>query len=146
MTMPYRFVENLTVADVAFQARGKTLDEMFESAGKAVTAVMVKDLRTIRAQETKQFHLISDQLDLLLFEFLQEIIFYKDADQLLLRSFALKTAKNENGSYALNGTGKGERIDRARHQLLVDVKAVTMHQFKIVQDSRGWEATVILDI
>jgi len=144
--MPYRFVENLTVADVAFQARGKTLDEMFESAGKAVTAVMVKDLRTIRAQETKQFHLISDQLDLLLFEFLQEIIFYKDADQLLLRSFALKTAKNENGSYALNGTGKGERIDRARHQLLVDVKAVTMHQFKIVQDSRGWEATVILDI
>ena len=144
--MPYRFVENLTVADVAFQARGKTMDEMFESAGKAVTAVMVKDLRTIRDQETKQFHLVSDQPDLLLFDFLQEIIFYKDADQLLLRSFALKTAKNENGSYALNGTGKGERIDRARHQLLVDVKAVTMHQFKIVQDSRGWEATVILDI
>ena len=144
--MPYRFVENLTVADVAFQARGKTLEEMFESAGNAVTAVMVKDLRTIRTRETKQFRLFSDHLDLLLFDFLQEIIFYKDADQFLLRSFVLKATKNENGSYALNGTGKGERIDRARHQLLVDVKAVTMHRFQVVRDSKGWAATVILDI
>ena len=144
--MPYRFVENLTVADVAFRARGKTPEDLFGSAGKAVTAVMVKDLRTIRLRETKVINLASEELDLLLFNFLQEIIFYKDADQLLLRSFALKITKNRDGSYTLNGTGRGERIDPKRHQLLVDVKAVTMHRFKVVQDSRGWEATVILDI
>jgi protein archease len=144
--MTYRFVENLTVADVAFQARGKTLEALFRSAGKAVTAVMVKDLRTIRSRETRQIRLSSDQLDLLLFNFLQEIIFYKDADQLLLRSFALKITRNIDGSYALSGTGGGERIDRDRHRLLVDVKAVTMHRFKVVQDSQGWEATVVLDI
>ena len=40
----------------------------------------------------------------------------------------------------------GEVIDRERHELLVDVKAVTMHHFKVEETAEGWTATVVLDI
>ena len=37
-------------------------------------------------------------------------------------------------------------IDAGRHELIVDVKAVTLHRFKVEQTPRGWETLVILDI
>ena len=144
--MPYRFVENLTVADVAFVAHGKTLEDLFTSAGRAVTATMVKDLRTVRKRESRNFDLVFEELDLLLFNFLQEIIYFKDVDQLLLSRFQL-TIRTENGrSYHLSGCGQGEKIDPDRHPLLVDVKAVTLHKFEVVKREDTWRATVVLDI
>ena len=44
---------------------------------------------------------------------------------------------------------RGEEIDRERHSLRNDVKAVTMHMFEVKNPAgRGarWEATVVLDI
>ncbi len=144
--MAYRFVENLTVADVAFIARGKTLEELFVSAGQAVTAAMVKTLRTVRKRETRNFDLTSEALDLLLFNFLQEIIYYKDVDQLLLPRFVLSIRSKNGKAHHLTGQGQGEKIDPTRHPLLVDVKAVTLHKFEVVKDQKGWRATVVLDI
>jgi SHS2 domain-containing protein len=143
--MAYRFVEKLTVADVAFIARGQTLEKLFASAGRAVTAAMVKDLRTVRKRETRNFDLTSEALDLLLFNFLQDIIYYKDVDQLLLSHFAL-SIQPKGSVHCLTGQGQGEKIDPARHPLLVDVKAVTLHQFDLVKEPKGWKATVVLDI
>jgi SHS2 domain-containing protein len=144
--MSYRFIENLTVADVAFVARGKTLEELFASAGQAVTATMVKTLRTVRKRETRNFDLTSETLDLLLFNFLQEIIYYKDVDQLLLSRFVLSIQSKNDRKHCLTGQGQGEKIDPARHPLLVDVKAVTLHKFELVKERAGWKATVVLDI
>jgi SHS2 domain-containing protein len=142
----YRFIENLTVADVAFVARGKTLAQLFASAGRAVTAVMVKDLRTIRKRATRNFDLTSEALDWLLFNFLQEIIYFKDVDQLLLSRFALSIQSKDGNRHRLTGQGEGEKIDPTRHPLLVDVKAVTLHKFDLVKEQKGWKATVVLDI
>jgi SHS2 domain-containing protein len=144
--MSYRFVENLTVADVAFIAKGKTLEALFSSAGQAVTATMVKNLRTVRKREIRNFDLTSEALDLLLFNFLQEIVYFKDVDQLLLSRFQLRIESKDPNQPHLTGQGHGERIDPARHALLVDVKAVTLHKFELVKERGGWKATVVLDI
>ena len=144
--MPYRFIENLTMADVAFIARAKTLNQLFVSAGQAVTATMMKDLRTVRKRETRNFDLTSQALDLLLFNFLQEIIYYKDVDQLLLSRFILSIQSKNDNMHRLTGQGQGEKIDPTRHPLLVDVKAVTLHKFEVVREQKGWRATVVLDI
>lgn len=144
--MSYRFVEKLTVADIAFVARGKTLEELFTSAGQAVTATMVKDLRTVRKRQARNFDLVFEELDLLLFNFLQEIIYFKDVDQLLLSRFQLTIRTENSRFYHLIGCGQGEKIDPDRHPLLVDVKAVTLHKFEVVKREDTWRATVVLDI
>jgi SHS2 domain-containing protein len=143
--MPYEFVDELTVADIAFRAWGRDLEETFVSAADAVMNAMVEDLDTIQSHDTRSLSVEHDALDLLLFNFLQELVYYKDAEQLLLRVQQLHIA-DDRQPYTLQATAVGEPIDPERHRMRVDVKAVTLHRFSLTQTEDGWEATVILDI
>jgi SHS2 domain-containing protein len=84
-------------------------------------------------------------LDLLLFNFLQEFVYYKDAELLLLRVEQVEIITGAS-CYGLTATVRGERLDPDRHHPRVDVKAVTLHRFSLQQGEHGWEASVILDI
>jgi len=143
--MPYEFVDELTVADLAFHAWGRDLEETFVAAAGAVMNAMVEDLDSIQPRDTRLLSLEHDALDLLLFNFLQEFIYYKDAEQLLLRVQQLRIADTHQ-PYTLQATAVGEPIDPTRHRLRVDVKAVTLHRFSLMKSDGGWAATVILDI
>jgi SHS2 domain-containing protein len=143
--MPYEFVDELTVADIAFRAWGQALEETFVSAADAVMNAMVEDLEAIQPQDTRLLTVEQEGLDMLLFNFLQELVYYKDAEQLLLRVQQLRIAADRQ-PYTLHATTVGEPIDPGRHRMRVDVKAVTLHRFSLTQTERGWEATVILDI
>jgi SHS2 domain-containing protein len=143
--MPYEFVDELTVADIAFRAWGRDLVETFVAAADAVMNAMVEDLETIQPHDTRHLSVEHEALDMLLFNFLQELVYYKDAEQLLLRIQQLRIA-DDRQPYTLHATAVGERIDPDRHHMQVDVKAVTLHRFSLTQTERGTEATVILDI
>jgi SHS2 domain-containing protein len=130
---------------VAFEAWGATREEAFISAGNATMNVMVDVLDAIAPRESRSIALASDAIDMLLFELLQELIYYKDAEQLLLRLRSLRIEDRE-GSYRLHAEAVGEKIDRDRHPLNVDVKAVTLHRFSVERTTAGWRAAVILDI
>ncbi len=143
--MPYKFLEGLTVADIAFQATGRNLPEMFESAALASTRTQVKDLKKIKPKVKKQIELESDSVETLLFNFLQELVYYKDANLLLFNKFKIKIIERE-GKYLLIATATGEKLNMKRHELLVDVKAVTMHKFEVKKAGKIWKAVVVLDI
>jgi SHS2 domain-containing protein len=143
--MPFEFLDEIATADVAFEAWGKTVEEMFIAAAEATMNTMVADLEKIERREKRVIEIISYALDMLLFNLLQEIIFLKDAEQLLLRIEEAKVSY-EDGGYFVKATSWGEQIDPGRHQLVVDVKAVTLHRFKVEQTPRGWETFIILDI
>lgn len=142
--MPYRYLEEIAISDVAFEARGDTLEEMFVAASDATMNAMVEDLATIADRERRSIHVEESATDMLLFEFLQELIFFKDAEQLLLRVANLRIVP-PNDTYRLTADLYGEKINPDRHELLADVKAVTLHRFQVGKTSQGWEATVILD-
>jgi len=40
----------------------------------------------------------------------------------------------------------GETIDRGRHALLADVKAVTLYRLAVEESTEGWRAVVVLDV
>jgi SHS2 domain-containing protein len=143
--MPYEFVDELTVADIAFRAWGHDVEETFIAAADAVMNAMVEDLEAIQPQDTRVLNVEHEALDLLLFNFLQELVYYKDAEQLLLRVQQLSIA-DDRQPYTLQAMAVGERIEPDRHHMRVDVKAVTLHRFALTQTEAGWEATVILDI
>ncbi|MFH0885065.1 MAG: archease [Candidatus Micrarchaeota archaeon] len=143
--MPYRFLEGLTMADIAFEATGATLEEMFISAADAVTNTQIEDLKEIRADVRKEFTLKAEDAERLLHDFLQELIFLKDAEQLLFRDYDLKISKAREG-LVLVANLKGEQLDQKKHHLLVDVKAVSWHKFKVEKVKDGWKAIVIVDV
>ena len=143
--MPYTYIEEIAIADVAFRATGKTEEEVFAAAADATVNVMVEDLDTIRDRTRIPVQLENDALDLLLFDFLNEFVYLKDARGLLMRVGAIRVDRKDS-RFTLNGELYGEELDPLRHPLAGDVKAVTLHRFELQRTNGGWEATVVLDI
>lgn len=143
--MPYEFLEDVAIADIAFQAKGKDLEEVFQAAGDATVNAMIDNIEAIEPKETRTFTLENDALDMLLFNFLQEFIYYKDSEQLLLRAKEIQIEKKDD-LYHLKAVTQGETIDINKHQQRVDVKAVTLHRFQLEKTDEGWTTMVILDI
>ncbi len=143
--MPYTYLEDIATSDAAFRASGATLEEMFVAAAEATMNVMVADLNTIAASRQLELHLEEEALEMLLFELLQELIFHKDAQQLLLRVPQVTIRRDAHG-FVLDCRAYGEPLDPQKHELTVDVKAVTLHHYEVRQTEAGWEATVVLDI
>ena len=107
--------------------------------------VMIDNLDAIEPRETRQIALSGDKIDMLLFDFLQELIYFKDAKRLLLRP--RETQIDQKGeAYFLKATLAGEQLDASRHQQRADVKAVTLHGFSVEKEEGGWKANVLLDI
>lgn len=142
--MPYKFLEDLAIADVAFEATGKTLEELFDSSALALENTQVKDLKSVKYKVEKKIEVESDNIEMLLFNFLQELIFLKDAKLLLFNKFDIKITQGKK--FKLKAKAYGEKLDMKKHELLVDVKAVSLHQFKVEETKSGWVASVILDV
>jgi SHS2 domain-containing protein len=140
--MPFRFLPDIALADIAFEAEADSVNGLFESSALAVTDIMV-DPETLHSDTIRNVRISSEDLDRLLYDFLTEIIIVKDVDSLLFREIEVEVAPDQK---SLEATMKGEPIDRDRHMLRNDVKAVTMHMFGVRQEGVRWKATVVLDI
>lgn len=141
--MPFKILEDIATADVAFEASGKNLEEMFKSAALAVSSIMVK-LDTLEPVSKKVIEITDKDVEKLLVRFLNEIIFIKDSDMLLFNRYHIEIKKNRK--YALRADMMGEKINMDKHTLGVDVKAVTYHMLEVKQEEGIWKARIILDI
>ncbi len=141
----YRFLEDEATADVAFEAWGEGLSDVFKGSADAVVAVMVENPDDILRSELRRFELENNQLDLLLYNFLEQILYFKDADRFLGNVSRVEVA-SVDGVWHLSAVAAGEKLDPQRHRFRVDVKAITLHEFTLAQKSGQWRAHVVLDI
>lgn len=143
--MAYRYLGEIATADVAFEATGATLEEVFTSAAEATTNVMIEEPQRIERKKSVDVQLANDEVDMLLFDLLNELVYYKDAKKLLLMVDEMRITKKDS-VYELTARFSGEELDPSRHPLGADVKAVTLHMFSLEETEDGWRATAILDI
>jgi SHS2 domain-containing protein len=139
----YQYLDDVAISDLAFEAVGDTPKEMFEAAGQALSASMV-DVQQVKPRVEKTIRLRHEALDQLMFDWLAELIYLKDAEGLLFSRFRVDLI--HNGVWELNGKVSGETIDAKRHTLHLDVKAVTYHQLQVKEQNGQWIARVVLDI
>jgi len=143
--MPFRFLEEIATADVAFEAWGETREELFISSAAALLRTMAEAPEQVIGRLEIIIRMDHEELDLLLLSFLQELIFHKDAGRLLLHAETVRIEARETG-FHLEASVRGEKIDASRHRLLVDVKAVTLHRLQVVCTDNRWRAVVVLDV
>lgn len=140
----YRIIDDESVSDVGFEAWSQTLEGLFRSSWDATLSLMISDLNAVRRDERRDIVCEDHDLEMLLFDFLGELIYLKDAHRSLYRIESLAVEALETG-YRLTATVAGERIDRARHDLGVDIKAVTLDQLSLRRDGERYLARVSLD-
>jgi SHS2 domain-containing protein len=143
--MPYRYLEDIAIADIAFEAWGETPEEMMTAAWDATLHVMVRNCDAVADRERRKFRVADAEMDMLLFQALQELVYFKDAENLLLRIRKILLERRE-GVWTADVETAGETIDPAKHDLAVDVKAVTLYRFRVWQFDGAWRATVVVDV
>jgi SHS2 domain-containing protein len=85
-------------------------------------------------------------LDLLLVEWLEELLFRLDAHGELWCQHEVRVVEGRSGRYLLAAISRGEPFDPARHPQKVQIKAVTYHALEVARDPGGWRARVLFDI
>jgi len=127
-------------ADLGLRIRAADLDSLFAEAARALFGTIVDDLDSVQPKQQMDIRLPADELSYLLFDWLNELLYRWDTEHLLFSRF---TAHVNDG---LVGAAWGEPVDRARHALAHEVKAITYHGLKVEQTADGWLAEVIVDI
>jgi len=140
--MPYSFFSH--TGDIGLTLTGQSLDELFADAAVALTEAMT-DHALVRARQSAVVELRSAAVDLLLVEWLNELVFRFETEDLLVARAAVGVAQ-ESGEWVLGGSVDGESLDRARHPIKLLVKAATYHALEVRRTAEGWRATVVLDV
>lgn len=143
--MPFEYLDESVTSDLTFHAWGRSLEETFSQAADATTNAMVADLSSVRAVEARPVDVAAATLDLLLKRFLDEIVYRKDAERLLLRADGVRVERSGAGGRVVARLC-GEPIDPARHELGCDVKGITLHGLALEPVGPEWHAQVTLDV
>ena len=146
MAGEFRFLEDVALADAAFEASGETLAELFSAAARAVIETMANPA-TVAVRWSQTVELQEGTLETLLFEWLSSIVYFKDAEGVVYHDVSVDV-RHEGTSkpWRLTGNLRGEPVDYRRHDLHADVKAVTKHLYDVRHDGTRWVARVVLDI
>jgi len=132
---------NIT-ADVGIRAYGKTLEEAFENAALAMFEVMT-DTSRINPSTRKYIEIESEDTSALLYDWLSELIFLHDSENLIFSRFEIRISRRGD-TYLLKGSVQGEAFNLDKHESREDVKAVTYHLMDI-REENGFMLQVILD-
>ncbi len=141
--MGYEYFE--VTAEVGIRAWGATIEASFVEAARALFALMV-DISQVRAQRSITLDITAETCELLLADWLNQLILARDRDGLVFSAFIV-TITHQESSWCLKAEARGERLDRARHDPRIEVKAATYHGLSIRNvESRGVEVECVLDI
>jgi SHS2 domain-containing protein len=128
-------------ADFGIRARADSVDELFADAARGLFSLMVTNLDQVRTVEDIAFQLDGDDREELLHDWLAELLYTFSARRIVLAKFDVKI-----GSSGISATAWGEPLDPSRHEIDVEVKAITWHALRVELTAEGWLAEVIVDV
>jgi len=136
---PFRVLEH--TADIGFEAFGVTRAEVFANAARALFFLLVEPETVVPGDAVKVAVRGVNPADLLV-NWLSELLYLHDAEGWLFREFETISLSDTS----LAAVARGEKLDPARHQLKLLVKAITYHQLVLEPTPPGWRAQVYVDI
>jgi SHS2 domain-containing protein len=143
--MEYEMLDH--TSEAKFRAYGKTLEEAFANAAKAMFAVMINP-KEVKGVIQKDISVeIKGDKKALLYDFLEELIILTDSEGFLLHDVEVQINASEEGSGKITLTAKctgdkvGEQYDASGH-----VKAATYDEMIIEGTPEGWMIQVVVDV
>ena len=139
MAEKYKFLEH--TADIKFRVYGRTLGKIFENTTLAFCEIISRK-KKIRADKKKKIKLRAEDLEGLLYSFIDELIYLLDAKNFLVCKAKVKVDKEKmklEGEVFGDNAGKYDDLDH--------IKAATYHEMYVKKLKSGeWEAQVVVDV
>ncbi len=128
-------------ADIGIRGIAASLEEAFEQAALALTAV-ITDPRHVMPQEAVDIRCAAPDDELLFADWINALIYEMATRKMLFSRFQV-----ELNDHRLQGQAWGERVQRQRHQPAVEVKGATYTELKVWRDTNGiWYAQCVVDV
>ena len=144
MAWTFRFLEEIALADVAFEAEGESVEEVFRGATQALLESMANPA-TVSGGWERVIERTDEDPSALLFDWLSEVVYWKDAAGVVFREAPL-TLTHEGDVWRLRARLIGAPVNQQTQELHADVKGVTKHLYHVRQEAGHWKALVVLDI
>jgi SHS2 domain-containing protein len=144
MSSSFRFLEDVALADIAFEAEGDSVEELFRGATQALIETLA-DPTTVGASWKRQITKTDEDVANLLFEWLSELVYWKDAAGVVFHDAPL-TLRRDNGKWILSGTLLGAPVNRQLQELRNDVKGITKHLYRVEGKETHWKVRVVVDV
>jgi SHS2 domain-containing protein len=128
-------------SDIGVRGFGGSVEEAFEQAAVALTAV-VADVSRISESETVEVRCDAPDLELLFVSWLNAVIYEMAVRTMLFRAFRVVMS-----GCSLTGTLVGEKVDPERHRVAVETKGATVTALQVHREQDGqWVAQCVVDV
>ena len=144
MAWTFRFLEEIALADIGFEAEGESVEEVFRGATQALLESMANSSSVSGGWE-REIEQTDVDLPSLLFDWLSEVVYWKDAAGVVFREAPL-TLTRKDEVWLLRARLIGAPVDHQRQELHADVKGVTKHLYMLKQTGDFWKVRVVLDV
>jgi SHS2 domain-containing protein len=144
MAWTFRFLEDIALADIAFEAEGGSAEDVFCGATQALLESMANP-GTVSGEWERAIERSDADLPALLFDWLSEVVYWKDAAGVVFRQAPL-TLMQEGNVWQLQACLIGAPVNQHTQELHADVKGVTKHLYELKQTDGRWYVRVVLDV
>ncbi len=131
-------------ADVQIHSWGESLKEAFELAGVALFGY-ITDLETVESKCEEVLEAQGHDMDSLLFNFLDEVLFLFNAEPFLTCK-TIEITEFDREKFTISAKCKGEPFDLSKHPQGTEIKAITYSNMQIYDEENRHEVYVIVDI
>ncbi len=145
MSSSFHFLDDVATADLAFDASGDSLQEVFQAATCAVMEALADPI-TVGSSWRQTIERTDEDPAELLFDWLSDLVYWKDAAGVVFNRSELTLRRQENDGWALTGVLYGEPVSGVGQTLRDDVKGVTKHLYRLRQAQGRWTVRVVLDV
>ena len=145
MSHAFHFLDDVATADLAFDASGDSLQELFQAATCAVIETLA-DPTTVGSAWRQAIERTDEDPAELLFDWLSDLVYWKDAAGVVFSRSELTLTRQDHGCWKLTGLLYGEPVNGSAQTLRADVKGVTKHLYRLSQEGERWAVRVVLDV
>lgn len=139
MKPPFEILEH--PSDLGIEAHGSSMQELFENAACGLMSVIAGSSKIGQCHQ-RSVSMLSIDRENLLVRWLSEILYLFDTEKFLTASTRFEILNDTS----LKATLLGEPYDASKHELKLDVKAITYHQLTISDCNGIWTARIFVDI
>ncbi|MFH1257169.1 MAG: archease [Candidatus Diapherotrites archaeon] len=132
-------------ADIGVRGLGKSYEEAFAEAAHAMFS-LIANLETVKADKGIEVKVKGNELDELLVNWLNELLYLKDSQGMVFKEFHVKRIYQKNGYFHIDAVALGEKIDYKKHDLKSDVKAATYSELKVEEMKGVFYAQCVVDV
>ena len=130
-------------ADIGIRGHGPSLEEAFQQAALALTAVVTNE--TVKPDTAVGITCNAPDPETLFVDWLNALVFEMATRGMLFSRFDVGI--DRNAGWRLHAAAWGEAVDRRRHGPAVEVKGATYTALSVEQlDDGMWDAQCILDV